>query len=438
MPGARDQERSRVLLAYTAFVLVGVSAAVGGVLLPAQILDYGVGKATIGLIFITGSGGFALSGVTAGTLIHRAGFRTALAVGGAAYLLAALGTAVRPPFVVLVLVQVLLGYGTGVLESVLNAYLAGLPEPGGPLNRLHAFFGVGALIGPSLAAWMLSRVSWPTVWLVLALLCAPLLVAFLMAYPRAAPAEPSPEPPVRGRERLLAAVLRERAVVLGAVFLSIYVGLEMSGGSWAFTCLIENWHQRDVLAGYAVTGYWLGLTVGRFVISPAGGRLGLTAVAITSVTVGRFVISPLGSRLGLSAISVTSGCLVGVGLGAVVVWLAPVAFLASAGLAVLGFFLGPLFPTVMSVAPRLTVARLVPTAVGLMVGTSVVGGAALPWLAGVIAQHAGAWTLLPYSIGLTALLGTVWWRLARRLPPWQEQPRRTRPGRPAAAPDAAR
>ncbi|HEY2983097.1 MAG TPA: MFS transporter [Jatrophihabitantaceae bacterium] len=416
MPGARDQERSRVLLAYTAFVLVGVSAAVGGVLLPAQILDYGVSKATIGLIFVTGSAGFALSGVTAGALIHRAGFRTALAVGGAAYLLAALGTAARPPFVVLVLVQVLLGYGTGVLESVLNAYLAGLPEPGGPLNRLHAFFGVGALIGPSLAAWMLSRVSWPTVWLVLALLCVPLLVASLMAYPRAALAEPSPEPeqPARGRERLLAAALRERAVVLGAVFLSIYVGLEMSVGSWAFTFLIENWHQRDVLAGYAVTGYWLGLTV------------------------GRFVISPLGSRLGLRAISITSGCLVGVGLGAVLVWLAPVAFLASAGLAVLGFFLGPLFPTVMSVAPRLTVPRLVPTAVGLMVGTSVVGGAALPWLAGVIAQHAGAWTLLPYSIGLTALLGTVWWRLARRLPPWQEQPRRTRPGRPAAAPDAAR
>jgi hypothetical protein len=70
--------------------------------------------------------------------------------------------------------------------------------------------------------------------------------------------------------------------------------------------------------------------------------------------------------------------------------------------------------------------------------TSVVGGAALPWLAGVLAQRAGVWTLLPYSIGLTALLGTVWWRLARRLPPGQGQLRRTRPGRPAAAPDAVR
>jgi hypothetical protein len=120
------------------------------------------------------------------------------------------------------------------------------------------------------------------------------------------------------------------------------------------------------------------------------------------------------------------------------VWLAPIAFLASAGLAVLGFFLGPLFLTVMSVAPLLRVARLVPTAVGLMVGTSVVGGAALPWLAGVIAQHPGAWTLLPCSIGLTALLAMVWWRLARRLPPGHEQSSRTRPGRPAAAPDAAR
>ena len=37
-----DQKRSRVLLAYTAFVLIGVNAAVGGVLLPAQILAYGI------------------------------------------------------------------------------------------------------------------------------------------------------------------------------------------------------------------------------------------------------------------------------------------------------------------------------------------------------------------------------------------------------------
>ena len=42
-------------LAYAAFVLVGVNVGASGVLLPEQITDYGVDKATIGLIFFTSS-----------------------------------------------------------------------------------------------------------------------------------------------------------------------------------------------------------------------------------------------------------------------------------------------------------------------------------------------------------------------------------------------
>ena len=64
-------------------------------------------------------------------------------------MLAGLYLATRPPFVAFVLVQLVLGYGTGVLESVLNVYIAALPGATTLLNRLHAFFGVGALIGPA-------------------------------------------------------------------------------------------------------------------------------------------------------------------------------------------------------------------------------------------------------------------------------------------------
>ncbi len=46
-----------VVLSYAAFILVGVSAGVAGVLLPAQIDDYGLDKATIGTTFFTFSAG---------------------------------------------------------------------------------------------------------------------------------------------------------------------------------------------------------------------------------------------------------------------------------------------------------------------------------------------------------------------------------------------
>ena len=63
----------QVLLAYAMFVLVGLGAGVSGVLLLAQIRDYGVDRATIGLTFFTGSAGFFLASATAGNAASSSG-----------------------------------------------------------------------------------------------------------------------------------------------------------------------------------------------------------------------------------------------------------------------------------------------------------------------------------------------------------------------------
>jgi fucose permease len=176
----RPHVRPPVLLSYAAFVFVGTSGGVGGVLLPAQMADYHVDRATIGIMFFTGSAGFVVAGLSTGALIHRSGVRTALAAGGGVFAPAALYLATRPPFAAFVLVQLVLGYASGVLETALNVYLAALPDATRLLNRLHAFFGVGALLGPALAAWITGFASWTVVWLVLALACVPLVAGFLV------------------------------------------------------------------------------------------------------------------------------------------------------------------------------------------------------------------------------------------------------------------
>jgi len=83
-------------------------------------------------------------------------------------------------------------------------------------------------------------------------------------------------------------------------------------------------------------------------------------------------------------------CLAGVTAATTLTWLSPNAAGASVALLLLGFFLGPIFPTTMAIAPRLARAGLAPTAIGVMNAASTVGGSALPWLAGVIAQNAGS------------------------------------------------
>ncbi|GAA1571144.1 MFS transporter [Dactylosporangium maewongense] len=397
MSASHPRALAPIVFAYATFVLAGLSAGVGGVLLPAQLLDYRLDKATIGVTFFAFSAGFLLAGATAGTLIHRLGTRAALTTGGAAFIAAGLGTATRPAFAVLVGVQVVAGYGTGVLESVLNAYLAALPGSTTLLNWLHAFFGVGALIGPPLATWMLGFTAWTSVWLVLALACAPIVAGFQLTLRATAGSAPTgalagaptgvPDPPpARG---LVRAAGRRPAVLLGAVFLAVYVGLEISVGNWGFSYLVAERGHGDLLAGYTVSGYWLGLTLGRFVLSPAAARLGWTA-----------------NRL-------MTACLIGVTLAAALLWLVPAT--AVAAFALLGFWLGPVFPTTMAIAPALAPGELAPTAIGLLNGVSVLGGALFPFLAGAIADRSGLWTLAPFALALAVAELLIWWPTVRHM-----------------------
>ncbi|MEV5410033.1 MFS transporter [Thermopolyspora sp. NPDC052614] len=392
-----------VTVSYVAFIITGVGAAATGVLLPAQIRDYGVDMATIGTTFFAFSAGFMLAGSTAGPVIHRFGIRAALVIGGGVYVAACLYTALRPPFLAFVAVQVVVGHGMGTLESALNTFLAGLPNSTTLLNRLHAFFGVGALIGPLLATWILGFAPWTMVSLVLAVATVPVLVAFVLTLPaRPAPAaeaapdrtpEAAPKPGEKGGGSLLGAVAREPAVLLGAAFLAVYVGTEISVGNWAFTFLTEERELTDRFAGYIVSGYWLGLTAGRFLISPLATRLGLTPIGMTFL------------------------CLFGVTTAALLTWVFPGTIMAAASLTLFGFFLGPLFPTTMAVAPQLASPALVPTTIGLLNGVSVIGGAVFPWLVGAIAEGIGVWTLPPYALTLAFLQLTLWWAVANRLSP---------------------
>src|SRR5690349_2851637 len=64
-PTARMASGS-VIVSYALFVLVGLGAGVGTVLLPAQMADYGVNRATVGLTFFPFSAGFVLAGIATG------------------------------------------------------------------------------------------------------------------------------------------------------------------------------------------------------------------------------------------------------------------------------------------------------------------------------------------------------------------------------------
>jgi fucose permease len=93
--------------------------------------------------------------------------------------------------------------------------------------------------------------------------------------------------------------------------------------------------------------------------------------------------------------------------------------LTIGGFGLLGFFFGPLFPTTVAVLPRLVPVRVVPSAIGFLVGMSVVGGGLFPYAAGALAQGVGLGSLMPYTLLLAVLQVATWVLITRRMRPDQ-------------------
>lgn len=375
-------------VSFFAFILIGINDGAVGVLLPGMQTTYHVGKDTLSLLFLAGTFGYLTASFNNGLLLDKLGNRRFLLLGT---LLMGLGFALlssRPPFVLLLVGLVPIGFGAAMLDAGLNSYIASLPENTALLNYLHAFYGMGALLGPLVASSFLA-VGWVWnsvyfVWIGIAIL---VFIGIGLAFPRKAKASQKEEQEAGGNVLLLA--LRERVVWLAALFLLFYVGTEVSLGSWSFSLLTQQRGGPILFSGWIVSGYWVGLTLGRLLLGKVGQRIG-----------NRRLIE---------------ACLSGVVVGMLLVWVVPQLAVAAFALFLTGFSLGPIFPTTIALMSKTLKTRILSSAIGFLASLGSMGGALLPWIAGNLAQHFGLWTLLPYVMALTAIMLVLWVTMQRNI-----------------------
>lgn len=381
--------RMQLGLCFFAFILIGANDGAFGVLIPSLRSHYGVSNATIGLLFLFSSVGYLIAAFNSGLLVEKLGNRLFLLLGVGAFLFATLMISLMPPFPVLLFMLFPLGFGGAILDAGLNAYIAGLPRNTALLNYLHAFYGVGALLGPIIASGLLAiGFGWNSVYIVWLSICIVLGVGVGFAFKghKRAGNEKTEKPETK--QNVLFTALAMRIVWLGAFFLLFYVGTEVSLGSWSYSFLTEERGGVPLLMGWAVSGYWLGLTL---------GRLTLARVALN-----------LGEKRLIQL------CIAGVVAGVLLIWLVPLNGVSAIGLCLTGYCLGPIFPTTIALMSKLVPARILPSAIGFLASFGAMGAALFPWLAGNLAQFIGLWVLLPYVIILTLVMLGLWMLLQAR------------------------
>lgn len=365
-----------LLLAFLAFIGLGLPDPLPGSLWPETRPHYGVPNAALGLVLAGVAAGYVAAGLLAGRLVAWLGLGGLLGASLIATALAALGQGLAPPWAVFVGLAVLSGFGGGAVDSGLNAFAAHRFTPR-QMNWLHGFWGVGATLGPALAAGLLAAgFGWQAGYAAVTAVLVALTACFLLTrrqWDAAAPLPPS--------ARVTAfSVLRNRTARLQMLLFFIYTGLEAGAGQWAATVLTAR-GASPAEGAAAATLFWGSLAFGRIALGFVIDRIGADRMLRIAAPAAAF-----GAALFL------------LGLGA-------------PALALLGFALAPIYPTLMARTPARLGAAAAVHAVGFQVSAAMTGVAVLPAAMGAAADLFGAGAV-PAMIALLALiLAILMWRL---------------------------
>jgi FHS family Na+ dependent glucose MFS transporter 1 len=365
---APDRQSSRLRHAQTAvyylgFLGIGLMDASLGPTLGWLADRCGSRPEALGILFTARSLGYVMGSYVTGRLYDRLPGHAlmALGLGASAGALAAVPGA--SAVISLAAVLFAAGAGVGALDVGGNTLLAWIhgARVGALLNGLHFCFGVGSLIAPVIVAQIFARKR-DVAWAYWGFAATMAVIAVAIA------AVPSPPTRARARDRESSRWFHgPRLMWLVAASLAMYVGVELGFGGWLFTFATARYALSASDAAYLTSLYWAAFTAGRLIAIPVISRFSVRRmldVALGGAAVALVVLlaSPLGAGL-------WTGCVL------------------------LGFFSGPIFPTLIAAAEQRLELTGHMTSVFLV--SAGVGGMVVPWLMGAVMQKMGAGALLP-------------------------------------------
>lgn len=296
------------------------------------------------------------------------------------------------PFVLVIFAFALMGFGVAISVSVGNTFCGSLRHGTFILGVWHGTYGIGGISGPLIATAMVAVADtiWSRYYIVTLGLVAVALATAVWSFWRF---EDEQSAAARAREARpegsfllgMFSTLKLRVVLLGAIFIFAYQGAEVSISGWVISFLINVRGGDPSSVGYVSSGFWAGITVGRFLLSAPAQRIGEK----------RFVY----------------GLVVGAVAFQTLVWAVPNIVGNAVAVAIVGLLLGPIYPCAAAVFMRAMSHRDALSGMGTISASGSLGGAVAPFLTGMLAQAVGTYVLHPIVIALYVVMLLCWYAI---------------------------
>ncbi len=382
----RSHREYTVIIAYLAFVGLGLTGGLLGLAWPSMQAQFGLPLDGVSILYVVQTLSYALSSFYIGRIMARWGSGTTLLVGIVGATVCMLGIALSAVWLAVIGFSLLFGFGSGIIDAGLNLYVATYHSPQ-QMSWLHASFGIGITIGPLIMTFVLERkLPWQTGYAVVGLSLLAILVLFAVTRRqwRNEGFQTAEHRPVRRAS--FGATLKCPVVWLSMVTFLLYVGTEIGIGQWTFVLLTQSRGIDPIVAGPWVSVYWGAFTGGRFLFGLIANRYPIPRIlrlAMLGMIVGTFLF-----------------------------WWNPSSIVTLLGLAVVGFAQAPVFPMLMSDTPARVGAEHAENTISMQMGAVGIGGAILPGWIGTLGNTLGLETMAAAFV-LFALLVFIAHELTR-------------------------
>lgn len=350
-----------LIIIYIAFISLGLPDALLGAGWPAMHIDLGVPLSFAGILQILVSGGTILSSILSARLLARFGTGKVTAVSVGMTAIALLGFSFAPSFLWLIFATFPLGLGAGSVDTGLNAFVAENYESR-HMSWLHSFWGVGALIGPLVLSFFLSKgISWRYGYRSIGLFQCFLVFILVISLPLWKKVRSQSKSKGNNVEHTVLSIpqmLRIKGVPFAVITFFAYCGIEASVGLWSGSYLVSVKGLAPARAAFWVSSFYASITIGRFIT-------GFITFKIRNVDLIRW-----------------GGVVIGVGILFI---LLPLPFLFTIfGIMLIGLGCAPIFPCMLHETPGRFGARNAQSIMGLQMACAYVGTTFLPPLFGFI------------------------------------------------------
>ncbi|PYH80450.1 MFS general substrate transporter [Aspergillus uvarum CBS 121591] len=378
---------------WCAFVM-GSNDATYGAIIPYLEQYYQKTYTTISFVFLSPFVGYALSAIINNPIHQSLGRRGIAIIAPSCHSIAFVIISTHPPFPALVIAYIFVGIGSGLHNAAWNVWIGNMANSHEVLGFFHGFYGVGATTSPLLATTWITKAGWQwySYYYLLTGEAIISLVYATSAFWNETEARYRLENasfPGRGRGAFsqIHFALKYKVTWICAAFLFLYGGIEVAIGGWIVVFMTTVRHGGAFESGLAETGFWLGITVGRFVLG--------------------FVSPRIGERLSIAIYILFAIAL------EIVFWLVPEFIVSALAVSLVGFFMGTIFPGAVIVTTRLLPRNLHVAAIGFAAAISMGGGAVFPFIIGITAQTKGVTVLQPILLAMLAVSLGIWSTLFR-------------------------